>query len=324
MPIIAALGDIVIAFVALLLLYAAYQLFHNFLSSLVSRIPIIGGELARLTDAILYDMEQAAATWARDSVKALVSVILAPIHWIEQLINGIYGAIHELYGALSILRYVTIPALIQGVTATARTWFTQAEGYASNLFAQAQNYTLTLYNRAVSFTQTEVAQAESYASRLYLDSVTYTDHEIALTQAYAGQLYSQSIAFTSKGLSDLEHWTATSLGALGGTLTGDITALQKWITGTLPLVYTYVNTSVGAVEADLARLKTECTDNLCTNLSPLASLLGALGGDLGLAGLIALAAEAARDPAGTGRLINETFGSTARAAAGVMRATVGA
>lgn len=324
MPLLAALGDILVAFAAALLLYAAYQLFHNFLVALVARIPIVGGELARLTDVILYDMEQAAATWARDSVKTLVAVILTPIHWVESLINGIYGAIHTLYGALSLLRYVTIPTLINGVVSTAHTWFGQAMTYAGQLFAQAQTYTLTLFNRAITFTQTEVAQAEAYTARLYQAETLYVDHEIQLTQQYAAQLFSQAITFTDKSVGDLESWTASSLGALGATLTGDITALSKWITATLPAVYAYVDTGVGVVEADLARLKTECTDNLCSNLGGLANLVNSLGGDLGLAGLLGLAAEAVRDPAGTGHAINDLFGSTARAAADVMRATVGA
>lgn len=324
MPAIAALGDIVIAFAALLLLWAAYQLFHNFLSALVSRIPLVGGELARLTDVILFDMEQGAAQWARDSVKTLVSLVLAPIHWVESLINGIYGAIQSLYGAVSILRYVTIPSLINGVLSTAHTWFSQSLTYAGTLFAQAQQYSLSLFNRAVTFTQTEVAQAEDYTARLYQAETLYVDHEIQVTQQYAGQLFNSAITYTSKGLTDLENWTAAGLGALGATLTGDISALSKWITAEIPLVTSYVDARVGVVEADLARLKSECTDNLCNNLGSLANLVSALGGDLGLAGLLALAAEAVRDPAGTGHLINDVFGGAARAAADVMRSTVGA
>jgi len=322
-PIIAALGDIVIALAAALLLWAAYQLFHNFLVALVNRIPLVGGELARLTDVILFDMEQQAAAWARDSVKTLVSIILTPIHWVESLINGIYGAIHSLYGTVSILRYVTIPTLINGVTSTMRTLFGQAMTYAGTLFSQAQAYSLGLFNRAIAFTQAEVSQAEDYTARLYQAETLYVDHEIQITQQYAAQLFTQATTYTTKGLSDLESWTAAGLGALGTTLTGDITALGKWVTATLPAVYAYTDARVAVVEADLGRLKSECTDNLCGNLGNLANLVKALGGDLGLAGLIALAAQAARDPKGTGRLIDEVFGTAARDAGDVMRAAVG-
>jgi len=322
-PLIAALGDIVLAFCAALFLWCAYQLFHNFLVALVNRIPLVGHQLALLTDVILHDMEQAAYTWAKDTVKALVAVILAPIHWIESLINYIYGSIHALYSALSILRYITVPTLISSALSVAHGWVSDAETYAGQLFSRAQTYTLELYNRAISFTQAEVQQAEAYTATLYTDAITYTDHEIQLAEAYTSQLFTTATTYTAKGISDLEQWTAAGLGSLGASLTGDITALSKWITATLPAVYAYVDTSVGVVESDLARLKTDCTDNLCSGLGGLAGLLNALGGDLGLAGLLALAAEAARDPVGTGHLVEELFGSAARAGADVMRAAAG-
>lgn len=315
MPAIAALGDIVIAFAALLLLYAAYQLFHNFLFALVARIPLIGGELARLTDVILFDMERGAAQWARDSVKTLVSIILTPIHWVESLINGIYGAIQSLYGAVSILRYVTIPTLINGVLSTAHTWFSQSLSYAGTLFAQAQAYSLSLFNRAITFTQTEVAQAEDYTARLYQAETLYVDHEIQVTQQYAGALFNSAITYTSKGLTDLENWTAAGLGALGTTLTGDITALSKWITAEIPMVTSYVDARVGAVEADLGRLKAECTDNLCNNLGSLANLFNLLTSAWTVAGFVALIGEALHDPHGVAGELDKVVGAPMRAVA---------
>jgi hypothetical protein len=323
MPVVLALADILVAVVAALLLWCAYQLFHDMIAALLSRIPLIGGELATLTDFVLFAMEQAALRWAKDSVKALIAIVLAPVHWIESLIGQVETAFQSVYTALYHLRYVVIPALISNALGIAYGWVQQSRAFAAALFAQADAYAAQLYNAAVSFTRSEITLTQQYAAGLYQNAVSFTRSEIALTQHYADTLYTDGISFTRASVATVENWAASSIAAVDTALTADITALDKYIAAAFPAVYAYVGTAVGAVEADLTRLKTDCTDNLCTNLSPLASLLNNLGGDLGLVALIAMAGEMAHDPQGAARTVVDTFAGTANTAASTMRAAAG-
>jgi hypothetical protein len=323
MPIVLALGDILIAVAAALLLWAAYQLFHDLIASLLARIPLIGGELALLTDFVIFAMEQAAMRWAKDSVKALVAIVLAPVHWIESIIAQVQNAFTQVYNTLHFLRYVVLPTLINNALSTAWGWFQQSRAFASALFAQADAYAAQLYNASIGFTRNEIALTQQYAAGLYQDGINFTRSEIALTQHYADTLYQDGIAFTRASVATVENWAASSIAAVDTALTADITALDKYIATALPAVYAYVGTAVGAVEADLTRLKTECTDNLCSNLSPLANLVNSLGGELGLAGIFALAGQLAHDPRGGAGTVVQLFSGVANDAAGMARSAAG-
>jgi hypothetical protein len=153
--------------------------------------------------------------------------------------------------------------------------------------------------------ETEIAQVAAaearYAQTLYTDAITYT--QTLVTQAET------TLATDIRGVIDWTGAQVTALDAAIGAMGTRVIAL------TLDAVQT--------VESDLEDLKSECTDNLCSGLSDLASLLNALTGDLGLAALFALAGQFAADPRRAAADVHTSLGPVAADAAGVVRTLIG-
>jgi hypothetical protein len=253
----------------------------------------------------------------------LLGLISAPIHWIQShfdiLTQGLFGA----YQAIFRLATYTLPRMIGQALTTARGWVNDAEHLAAYGLANLASWASAQFTAVYRYVNTEITLAEGYTVRLVQQAENYAAAGIAADAKYAENLFTTSIGYTDSQVKALEGWVTGEIGAVTTWTGTQITALDHYITAELSTVLTYAQALVVPVELDLARLKAECTDNLCSNLGSLANVLGALAGDLGLAGVIALAGEMAHDPKGTARAVDSVLSPVVDAASSVMRSATG-
>jgi len=342
---VAALPVIIVAIVAMIVLWGLALLFKSLLQSMANHIPVIGGPIARSIGALIDTAVTLGADAARAVVADAVGFILAPVYWIERHITSVINFFTNLVDAIRYITGTLIPGEVAALEKQITTAYNDAvhyaqalgnailvdlahdvaalqqeitaaetalEHYAQALVASAEAYTAAAIAAETSFVQataaglqseiTQVAAAEaSYAQTLYTDAT-----------GYAQSLVTQAETTLAADLTDVIDY----VNAADVTLAAAITAM-----GTQVIALTL--DAVATVESDLSDLKTECTDNLCSGLSDLASLFNDLQGDLGLAALFVLAAEFASDPRKAAADVQSTLGTVAQDAAGAVRDLIG-
>lgn len=346
MPVVLApLVPIVVALVAVILLYAFYQLFHPILDGLANNVPTVGGLIARALDAALVWAYQTVLGWVRGAIRPIISFILAPVFWVEQHISEIINTLDSVLLAQAYGFNQLLPREIGAALTEAHGWVVGAENYTTQAVGQLRGWTQQELDALQHYTTAGLAADAQYATSLFHAAEQYTAAGLAAENAYVQQAIGELEAFTEHGLADgiaytqqlvagANKFTQSLVGSAVGTIDTDLGNITHWVQGQVGSLATAIAASqafsiafaraeVGAVEADLGKLKTECTDNLCSGLGGLASLFNALSGALGIAGLITLAAEFARDPHGAAAEVENVFGATAREAASVMRDLVG-
>jgi hypothetical protein len=341
---LAPLVPIVIALVAVILLYAFYQLFHPILSGLANNVPTVGGLIARALDAAISWAYQTVLGWVRSAIRPIISFILAPVFWVEQHINALTNALNGVMLAQAYGFNILMPRAIGAALNEAHGWVLGAENYTTQAVGQLRGWTAAELSALQRYTEQGLAADASYAASLFHAAEQYTAAGLAAQSSYVQSAISslenftehglaQGIAYTQQLVGQAEKYTESLVGSAVGTIDIDLGNITHWVQGEVGSLATAIATSqafsiafaraeVGTVEADLGRLKTECTDNLCSGLGDLASLLNALSGDLGLAGLFALAAEFARDPRGAAADVEGAFGPVARAASDSIRSLI--
>lgn len=346
MPVVLApLAAIIVGLVALILLYAFYQLFHPLLQGLGSAGGTVGSLIARVADHILTAAYQWAFGWARSAVWQVISFILAPVFWVERHIDAIINTIQMMQFTISWLANQIMPARIAAALNTARGWFNQANTYTQQLVGNLSNWTRAQLASLTSYVTAGLAADARYSLQLFDAAEKYTASSIAAESAYVQGALSNLTAFTVKGLADDAtyalhlygqsiSYTQALVGSQISAIDTDLGNITSWVTGEVGTLssaialaqtqsFAFTKSLVGTVEADLGRLKTECTDNLCSGLSDLASLFNALSGETGLAALFALAGEFAHDPRAAAADVESTLGTVARDAAGAVRTLIG-
>jgi hypothetical protein len=345
MPVVLApLVPIVIALVAVILLYAFYQLFHPILAGLANNVPTVGGLIARALDAAISWAYQTVLGWVRGAIRPIISFILAPVFWIEQHISEITNTLNavmlvQAYGFNQLL-----PRAIGGALNEAHGWVVGAENYTTQAVGQLRTWTAGELTSLQRYTEQGLAADAAYAASLFHAAEQYTQAGLAAQNSYVQSAISGLEAYTQHGLEaglaytrqlvgDAENYTRSLVGSAVGAIDTDLGNITRWAQGEFGSLATaiaasqafsiaFARAAAGTVEADLGRLKTECTDNLCSGLGDLASLFNALTGDLGLAGLFALAGEFARDPKGAAADVEGVFGPVARAASDSIRSLI--
>lgn len=346
MPIVVApLAAIIVALVALILIYAFYQLFHPLLQGLGNEGGTVGGLIARVADRILTSAYQYALAWAKSALHTILGFILAPVFWVERHISMLTQGLNFLTFALSWTDNIFIPNQISAALGVVRGWITQSEQYAAGLVSSLASWTRGQLASLTTYVQSGLAADARYSLALFDTAQKYTAAGLAAESSYVQNALGQLESFTAAGLAQdaayAEHlfgqsisYTQSLVGSAVGAIDTDLGNITSWVTGqygTLSLAislaqarsFALTQSLVGTVEADLGKLKTECTDNLCSGLGDLASLFNALTGDLGLAALFALAGEFAHDPRGAAADVESTLGTVARDAAGAVRTLIG-
>jgi hypothetical protein len=323
MPVVAAIAPLIIALVALIALWGLYTLLRPMLVALLRRIPLIGGELSLLADAIITDAYNYGLAQAKRLARDVLGWVMAPVHWIASLIESISGTLQDIYTAIYNLRYIIIPRLINTALGTVQGWVNSANAFSYKLFQAGVTYTLTqitaltawtraqigavtsyaqgLFHQAIAYAQAGLNAANAYATSLFHQAIAYTQQESATLAAYTQTLFHQAIAYTGAQVTDLENWAEARFNTLQAWVGAEVGALSRAIALARADSFAFTAAAVGAVEADLSKLKTDCTDNLCGGLSDLATLFNALTSILDDAAIAGLVYEFAHDPAAAAR-----------------------
>lgn len=342
---VAALPALIIALVGMILLWGLALLLKSVLQSLANHVPVIGGALSGAIGAII----DQAVTLGKDAASAVihdaVGLLLAPVYWIEQHIAGVINFFTSLTAAIRYIIHTLIPELSASLGASILTAYHDAITYTQtviHLVYAALAYDVAALESSITAT---AAMLEHYALALMTDAELYTaaaisaettfvlstantlerEIETALTTetAYAQALYHDSITYTQTLVTTAETALTTDISNVIDWVGQEVTGLDAAIAASAAGVIALTLDAVQTVESDLGKLKSECTDNLCSGLSDLASLFNALTGDLGLAALFALAGEFAADPRRAAADVQSTLGPVAQGAAGAVRTLIG-
>jgi len=342
---VAALPVLIIALVAMIVLWGLSLLLKSLLQSLASHVPVLGGPIARSIGSIISDAVSLGSIAARAVIADAVGWILAPVYWIERHIVSVINFFASLVSAISYITTRLIPDEVSALESEIITTYHDATAYAQSLAHQIEA-TLTSDVTALA---AEIGAAESavehYAQALFTSAESYTaaaitaethfvessiaavegeiSHVAAAEGAYAQALYHDAITYTQTLVTGAQTTLATDITNVTTWAGAQVTALDAAIAAMGTAVAALALDAVATVESDLSDLKTGCTDNLCSGLSDLASLFNALQGDLGLAALFTLAGDFAADPRRAAADVHAALGTVAADAAGAVRTLIG-
>lgn len=323
MPIVlAALPEIILALTLLLILYAARSLFGGVLSSMASRIPLLGRVLATAIDAIISDAVNIAAAAAVVLIDKLEGIILAPVYWVEHILADIWDSIDALrqvvaYVVGSVIPLAISTALTEAVVLIDRavsivdltittdvlalqSEITQAYTAMAALAANLEGYALALVASAEAYTTAAVTAETAYIETGLASLETQIQAVAAAEAAYVETAVGDAIAYTQAAVIGLEGTIAADTSAITAWVLGQVTSLTAAIDAVQTTSLAFALGAVAAVEADLGKLKAECTDNLCSGAGELASLLNGLVEQGFIAALLGYAAWGISDPVGCG------------------------
>lgn len=342
---VAALPVIVVAIVAMIVLWGLALLLKSVFQSLANHVPVIGGSISRSIGALIDTAVTLGADAARAVVADAVGFILAPVYWVERHITSTINFFINLVDAIKYITGTLIPGEVAALEKAITVAYQDAVGYARQL----GDAILTDLAHDVAALQTEITAAEiaveHYAQALFTAAEAYTaaaitaetryvqsvaaslEAEIARVAVadaqYAQALYTDAVGYAQSLVTAAETTLAGGITDVIDYTNAQVTALDTAIAAMGTQVIALTLDAVATVETDLADLKSECTDNLCSGLSDLASLFNDLQGDLGLAALFVLAAEFAADPRKAAADVQSTLGTVANGAAGAVRDLIG-
>lgn len=323
MPVVlAALPEMMIAIVVVLLIWAARALFGDMLSSMASRVPLLGRVLGSAVGAVVDDAAAAGVRMAQSTLNSLLGFILGPIFWVEHILADIWDTFDI---AQMVIRYVTntlIPLAIELSIAEARTLVDRALSTAENLInnvyltvqleiARIYDTINTVEHALENYVAAEFAAAEAYttaaigAETRYVTAVADSlsseiTSAISAETAFVQSEFKAAIAYTDAVASAIDTTITTDTSAITAWVLGQTTSLAAAIDLVQATTVAFALTAAAAVETDLGNLKRECTDNLCSGTGELASLLNQLAQAGWIAMLLGYAAWGAADPRACG------------------------
>jgi hypothetical protein len=318
--VIAPLAAVVVAIVAVLLIYAFYQLFHPLLEGIANAGGIIGSTLASVIDGILSWAYGYAVRWGKVVLHDVLGLILAPVFWIEHHIEALTNAINILRFVVNWSMNSLLPLKIGQALALAHTWDVGVEGYAASLVNNLTNWTRAQFASTDAYIAAGLAADANYAAGLFRSAEAYTTAGLAAESAYMAAGLKALENFTAAGLAadgayaqslftSAINYTTTAVGGLTAGIEKDLSAITAVI-GNAELslatsialaqsrAIAYTDARVGEVEGELGRWADDCLKSMCGGLGDLAKLFNALNDGFTIAAIIALISEVLADPHG--------------------------
>ena len=347
MPVVAAaLPEFLIALVVVLIIWAARALFGAMLSSMASRVPLLGRVLGSVVTSIVDDAAAAAVRDSESTVSSILGFILGPIYWVEHILADIWNTFDVVQ---QVIHYVTtrlIPLAVDLAIAEARTLADRALATAETLINQLYSTVQREFAAVYSTIDTVEHDLENYVAAEFAAAEAFTVREINAETAYVNAVASAlsteittsikaETAFVESEFSAAVAYTDAVAHAIDTTITTDTSAITAWVTeqvvslsSAIELVQAttvaFAATAAAAVEADLGNLKRECTDNLCSGTGELASLLNGLAQAGWISMLLGYAAWGASDPRGCGNATATVLGPIASGATDLVHSAASA
>lgn len=347
MPVVlAALPEAIIALVLLLVLWGARALFGGMLSSMASRIPLLGSVLSTAIDAVISDSITAGESLARTAISAVEGWILGPIFWFEHILADIWDTFDVLRQVVAYIAGTLIQMAVNIAVTEARVLIARAvaqlETLVNQVYAIVQGEFRVVYatidqveHVLEAYIQAEFTAAEAYTTRAIAAETAYVTAIEHALQSEITSAISAETAFVEEEFKAAVNYTLATAEAIDTTITTDTSAITAWVTeqvvslsGAIELVQAasvaFTVAAVKAVETDLGTLKEECTDNLCSGTGELASLLNQLAQAGWIGMLLGYAAWGAADPQGCGHDTASVLGPIARGAKDLVDSAAGA
>jgi hypothetical protein len=344
--VLAALPEVVVALVLVLILWAARSLFGGMLSSMASRIPFLGSVLATAIDAVIGDSVTAAESLARSGIAAVEGWILGPVFWFEHILADIWDTFDVLRQVVAYITGTLIQLAVNIAVTEARALIARAvaqlEALINSVYTITQvefrqvYATLNAVERTLeAYIAAEFAAAEAYTTRAIEAETAYVNAIEHALQSEITSAITAETAFVEAEFKAAIDYTASTAAAIETTIITDTSAITAWVseqilslTGAIDLVQAasvaFTIASVKAVETDLGNLKADCTDNLCSGVGGLASLLNQIFDTAALGALVAYAAWMGTDPQGAGHATADVLGPIAGGAVDAAHAAIGA
>jgi hypothetical protein len=343
---LALLPELMVSIALLLLLWAARALFGGMLSSMASRIPLLGRVLESAVAAIIADVVTAGESLARTAIDKAEGLILGPVFWIEHILADIWDTFDILRQVIAYVATTLLQLAVNLAVQEARVLIAAALATAENLISQVNSIiqgefrvvyaTIDQVEQVLeAYIQAEITAAEAYTTRAIDAETAYvTQVEQALSNEITSAITAET-AFVQAEFASATAYTIAVAGAIDTTITTDVSAITAWVidqvtslSAAIDLVQTATVTltlaQVQAVEADLGKLKADCTDNLCSGTGPLATLLNSLASAGWISVMLAYAAWGAADPRGCGNATAEVLGPIATGAKDLVTSAAGA
>lgn len=347
MPVVlGALPELIVALVVVLVLWAARALFGPMLSSMASRVPLLGRVLESAIGSVIDDIAAQAVQAAQSTMDKAEGLILAPIFWVEHILADIWDTFDI---AQMVIRYVTntlIPLAVNLAIAEARTLADRALATAENLINQVyltvqheigqiyatinavehdlENYINAEFNAAEAYTTAAITAETRYVTSVADALSSEITSSIAAETAFVQSEFKAAIAYTDAVASAIDTTITTDTSAITAWVTDQVVSLATAIDLVQATTVAFAATAAAAVEADLGNLKRDCTDNLCSGTGDLASLLNQLAQAGWISMLLGYAAWGAADPRGCGDATATVLGPIASGAKDLVTSAAGA
>lgn len=347
MPVaLAALPELVIGLVLILLIWAARSLFGGMLSSFASRIPLLGHVLAGAIDAMVSDIAQVARATAQSAISGAYGLILAPVFWIEHILADIWDTFDVIRQVLAYVTTTLIQMAVNIAVTEARALLARAVTELQSLINSVYNITQVEFRQVYAtinavetalagFIRAEISAVETELEHAIAAETAFVVAEVHALESEITSAITAETAFVQAEFQAAVNYTQAAVIGLEGTITTDTSAITAWVleqvkslTAAIDLVQAttiaFALTEARAIEADLGKLKTECTDNLCSGLSGAASLINRLLEQGFIAALLGYTAWAMADPEAAGHATADVLVPIATAAKDVVDAAVAA
>lgn len=239
MPAVAPLAAVLIALLALLLIYALIVLGKVLSHIFPSFVPGVPGINPRSWIEAGVGILQDAVHWIiGDVVRPMIGLLARPViavfGWVQSVERFIVTAATE----VSWIVNVGVPEALSAAKEYALRWARAAEAYAAHLYHLAESYAHRLYVAAEHYAHNLYTAAEHYARRIVDDARSYSAH-----------LYHLATAATAAAVTTAESYARTYVHSAVAGLQASIDAVRATITSELSVAERYADTAV----ADLSK-----------------------------------------------------------------------
>lgn len=347
MPVaLAALPELVIGLVLILLIWAARALFGGMLSSLASRVPFLGSVIATAIDGLVADVVTTARVLAQDAISGAYGFILGPVFWFEHILADIWDTFDIVRQVIAYVASTLIQYAVNIAVAEARSLVAHAVIELQNLINSVYTITQIEFRQVyatidaveqalANYIRAEIAAVETELQQAIAAETSFVVAEVHALENEITSSIAAETAFVEAEFQAAINYTQAAVIGLEGTITADTSAITSWVleqlgslTAAIDLVQAasiaFTIASVRAVETDLGNLKADCTDNLCSGLGGAASLINNLLEEGFIAALLGYTAWAMADPVAAGNATADVLVPIATAAKDAVDAAVAA
>jgi hypothetical protein len=329
-----------VAVAIMLLVWAVFYIFRKPLAELFSRIPLLGGELARVFTDAMIAVRSMAIEWAATGVTGMVELVHAPIAWLLAVLNGVASTAEALMvyadriGWTAAYATAVIRVRLASTVATVATLVDQVATALARIATLASRIATIVTVTIPGAIATAVSRAVAVARALVSAATVTLSSAIASLRAWTGTQLAAAAAATTTAISGVQAWASAAIVATVTPLAGQLAQLGQAIDGfrtdvlgrlgvistaLAPILALQLVRVIPQVITDITTMRRVCVDPTCRVMTPQLATLDALLSGLQVTLLLALVADAVHDPVGTA---TESAGA-AGALAGLTNSIIG-